>query len=94
MQIVDVPWIQDPQGGDNNGYLLAALKSSPHNFKREAGRALGVVHLKVLSEFAINFPCSYMEMDVESSVCKFKRRIQEIKRLRQSKNSDSDELVS
>ncbi|KAI3864856.1 hypothetical protein MKW92_051120, partial [Papaver armeniacum] len=71
MQIVDVPWIQDPQGRDNAGYLLAASKRSQNNFKREAGRAHGVVHLKVLSNFTINFPCSYIEMDVELSVCSF-----------------------
>ncbi|KAI3891049.1 hypothetical protein MKW98_007354 [Papaver atlanticum] len=63
----------DPQRGSTE------RKRSQNNFKREAVRALGVVHLKVLSNFTINCPCSYMEMDVEWSVCSFKRHTREIK---------------
>ncbi|XP_026413485.1 phenylalanine--tRNA ligase beta subunit, cytoplasmic-like isoform X2 [Papaver somniferum] len=78
MQIVDVPWIEDPQVGDNNGYLIAASKEKETEDTaflpgRQASiilngkqvGTLGIVHPKVLGNFDINFPCSYMEMDVE-----------------------------
>ncbi|KAI3997769.1 hypothetical protein MKX01_007656 [Papaver californicum] len=76
MQIVDVPWIEDPQAGDNTGYFIVASKETEGTAflpGREASiilngkqvGTLGIVHPKVLSNFNINFPCSYMEMDVE-----------------------------
>ncbi|MCL7027800.1 hypothetical protein MKW94_008537 [Papaver nudicaule] len=77
MQIVDVPWIENPKDGDNTaGYFLAGSKKTEVTSflpGREAdiilnGKqvgSLGIVHPKVLSNFNINFPCSYMEMDVE-----------------------------